>query len=94
MKRVLALALAILAAGWAADKPKKKAAVVPPVDQFVAAANARTAAAAPPSPGAIWSPASRLADPARDVRASQVDDILTVVVVENASAVATGTTKT
>ncbi len=94
MKRILAVALAILGAGWAAGKPKKKAAVVPPVDQFVAAANARPAAAAPPSPGAIWSPSSRLADPARDVRASQVDDILTVVVVENASAVATGTTKT
>jgi len=93
MKRVVAMARAILGAGWAADKPKKKAAI-PPVDQFVAAANARTAAAAPPSPGAIWSPSSRLADPARDVRASQVDDILTVVVVENASAVATGATKT
>ena len=94
MRKVLALALAILGAGWAADKAKKKTAPSPPVDQFVAAANARTAAAAPPSPGAIWSPASRLADSARDLRASQVDDILTVVVVENASAVATGTTKT
>jgi flagellar L-ring protein precursor FlgH len=37
---------------------------------------------------------SRLADAARDVRASQVDDILTVVVAEQASAVSTGATKT
>jgi len=46
------------------------------------------------SPGAIWVPASRLADAARDVRASQVDDLLTVVVAEQASAVTSGTTKT
>jgi len=37
---------------------------------------------------------SRLADAARDVRASQVDDVLTVVVAEQASAVTTGNTKT
>ena len=37
---------------------------------------------------------SRLADAARDLRASQVDDLLTVVVAEQASAVSTGTTKT
>ena len=37
---------------------------------------------------------SRLADAARDVRASQVDDVLTIVVAEQASAVATGATKT
>jgi flagellar L-ring protein precursor FlgH len=46
------------------------------------------------TPGAIWVPASRLADAARDVRASQVDDLLTVVVAEQASAVTSGATKT
>jgi flagellar L-ring protein precursor FlgH len=35
-----------------------------------------------------------LADGARDVRASQVDDLVTIVVAEQASAVTTGTTKT
>jgi len=39
-------------------------------------------------------PGSRLADAARDVRASQVDDLLTIVVAEQASAVSTGATKT
>jgi flagellar L-ring protein precursor FlgH len=94
MRKVVAMALVVLGTGWGAAKAKKKAEKAAPLDQFVAAANARTAAAAPPSPGAIWSPASRLADSARDVRASQVDDILTIVVVENASAVVTGATKT
>jgi flagellar L-ring protein precursor FlgH len=46
------------------------------------------------TPGGIWVPASRLADAARDVRASQVDDLLTVVVAEQASAVTSGATKT
>ena len=35
-----------------------------------------------------------MADAARDVRASQLDDVLTIVVAEQASAVTTGTTKT
>ena len=48
----------------------------------------------PAVPGAIWTPGSRLADAARDLRASQLDDMLTIQVVENASAVAKGTTKT
>jgi flagellar L-ring protein precursor FlgH len=46
------------------------------------------------APGAIWVAGSRLADAARDMRASQVDDVLTVVVAEQASAVTTGNTKT
>jgi flagellar L-ring protein precursor FlgH len=50
--------------------------------------------APPASPGSIWQASSRLSDLARDVRASQVDDVLTIVVAEQASAVATGGTKT
>ena len=57
-------------------------------------AETRSAAAGGGSPGSIWLPGSRLADLARDVRASQVDDVLTIVVSEQASAVATGVTKT
>src|SRR6201999_1552868 len=54
----------------------------------------RSAEAAPSSPGSLWTPGSRLTDAARDVRASQIDDLLTVVVSEQASAVTSGTTKT
>jgi flagellar L-ring protein precursor FlgH len=46
------------------------------------------------TPGAIWSPGARLGDVGRDLRASQVDDILTIQVVENASALAKGSTMT
>jgi flagellar L-ring protein precursor FlgH len=60
----------------------------------VAESEARLAVAPPASPGSIWQASSRLSDLARDVRASQVDDVLTIVVAEQASAVATGGTKT
>jgi flagellar L-ring protein precursor FlgH len=75
---------------------KKKAPGAPQaaLDKYVAEAEARSAVATSLTPGSIWMPGSRLADAARDVRASQVDDLLTIVVAEQASAVATGTTKT
>lgn len=75
---------------------KKKANVPPPspLDRYVAESTARLAAAPAATPGAIWLAGSRLADSARDVRASQVDDVLTVVVAEQASAVTSGATKT
>jgi flagellar L-ring protein precursor FlgH len=41
-------------------------------------------------PGAIWSPTARLDELGRDLRASHVDDILTIVVTESVNAVASG----
>ncbi|MEO7651261.1 MAG: flagellar basal body L-ring protein FlgH, partial [Bryobacteraceae bacterium] len=46
------------------------------------------------SPGSLWSASALLADPARDLRARQVGDIVTILVSERASASATGNTKT
>lgn len=46
------------------------------------------------SPGSLFLPTGRLADAARDVRASAAGDIVTIVVNENASAVASGVTNT
>lgn len=71
----------------------KKDPPTPAVDQYAAEAAARAAEAPTPTPGAIWTPVSRLTDGARDLRASQVDDVVTILVAENASATATGTTK-
>jgi flagellar L-ring protein precursor FlgH len=96
MKRAIAillLAAAVAAPVGAKKKPPKTA---PPsqLDRYVKEAEARSAEAAPASPGSVWSAASRLTDAARDVRASLVDDVLTIVVAEQASAVVTGATKT
>ena len=85
----------LLAASLAwGGKKKEKVEPVSPLDRYVAEALARSAETNSSTPGSVWSPGSRLADAARDVRASQVDDILTILVVEKASAVASGTTKT
>jgi flagellar L-ring protein precursor FlgH len=45
-------------------------------------------------PGSIWQPGAALGGLARDPKAELVDDLVTIVVAENASAVSTGTTKT
>ena len=92
MKRVALMIL--IAAVSAAARKKPAAPVASPLDRYINESRARSLEAPPAVPGAIWTPGSRLADSARDLRASQLDDMLTIQVVENASAVAKGTTKT
>ncbi len=46
-----------------------------------------------PANGSLWSPAARFSDLASDLRARRVDDIVTIVVQESASAASTGTSK-
>jgi flagellar L-ring protein precursor FlgH len=90
----LMLCLVLAGAGTAAEK-KQTPKVESPLDVYVSEAQARAAAdTSANTPGSIWNPTSRLADPARDLRASQVDDLLTIRVVEQASAITSGTTKT
>jgi flagellar L-ring protein precursor FlgH len=63
-----------------------------PLDEYIESAG--TPVDVPrPSPGSLWIPGALFGDPARDLRASQPGDLVTVVVVERASAVAKGTTK-
>src|SRR5438105_776192 len=46
------------------------------------------------SPGSLYVPGGRFADTTRDLRASEVNDIVTIVVSDRASAIAKGTTNT
>ena len=99
MKNRISLWLTAILLAAAPLQAKKKDTPVPPpspLDRYVSGAEARSAeaAAASATPRSIWVGGSRLADAARDVRASQVDDVLTIVVAEQASAVTTGVTKT
>lgn len=95
MKFLICVCLLLGAAAPAHSAKKKPAAPVQsPLERYVSEAEARSAVAAPATPGSIWQAGSRLADASRDSRASQVDDVLTIVVAEQASAVTTGTTKT
>lgn len=83
-----------LCAGSRPPKTAEQAPALSPLDRYVREATAASAESSAVSPGSLWVPGSRLADAARDVRASQVDDIVTIIVAEKASAVASGTTKT
>ncbi len=90
---ILAAVLAIFtAASYGGDKKKK--AEPSALDKYLQEALKQPTAPAQPSAGSLWSPASRLTDLASDVRAVQVDDLVTIVVAEQASAVVTGATKT
>jgi flagellar L-ring protein precursor FlgH len=93
-KNIWLVALALLAALPAQSaKKNKKAAEPSALDLYLQQALREPAAPPAPSPGSLWSPSSRLTDLGSDVRAAQVDDLVTIVVNENASAVATGSTK-
>lgn len=84
---------------WTISKKDDKAKPPPPpsaLDKYVADAMSRYSTGQGPSldPGSLWSPTSRLQDVTHDIKAAQLDDIVTIIVSESASAVSTGTTKT
>src|SRR5579883_1952831 len=91
---VILAALALALPGAAADKKKKKEPEASALDKYLQEALKQPAAPTQPAPGSLWSAATRFGELGSDVRAAQVDDLVTVVVNENASAVATGATKT
>ena len=64
------------------------------LDQYVEQAHKRAAANEAASPGSLYSGAAMWANLAIDDRARSIDDIVTIVVNEQASAVSTGVTKT
>jgi flagellar L-ring protein precursor FlgH len=85
-----------LASARAASDPKKKSTKAPPatlLEEYLKSA-AATAEKDESLPGAIWSPAGRLNELGRDLRASQVDDVVTIVVTESVNAAATGVSTT
>jgi len=77
--------------GWAGKREKSNQPSA--LDRFIEQASVNTPAHGA-SVGSTWSPPSDLADGVRDLRASRVNDLVTIVVAERASAVAKGTTKT
>lgn len=90
------LLLSISASAGVFSKKKKPEAETPsPLKQYVTEANQNNSASqAARAPGAIWSPNSIFANLGMDLKASRVDDLVTIVVLEKASAVATGDVKT
>lgn len=89
----IAMGMASLAMplAWA----KKPPSVAPPtLDQHVQEVNERSRQLSSATPGSLFFPTGRLSDAVRDVRASQVYDLVTIVVLDKTSAVSTGVTNT
>lgn len=62
------------------------------MDRYLVEIERRSEKVDAPSPGSLFSASGQLADAARDLRASRVDDIVNILVSDRASASATGTT--
>jgi flagellar L-ring protein FlgH len=87
-------AFLLIAGTAAANAAPKKAAnqpVLSPLDEYVQAARSRSQGTQT-SPGSLYSTTGRFADLARDLRASQIDDLVTVVISDKASALSRGAT--
>jgi flagellar L-ring protein precursor FlgH len=95
MFRVLFLLLAAFVL-LAKDKEPVKPNEVSPLDQYVTEAMSRPTQPSQNggSPGSLWSSSALLSDMARDLRASRVDDLVTILVTESVNASSTGNTKT
>jgi flagellar L-ring protein FlgH len=90
-----ALATATAAPHLFGSKKNGGKATPTPLDKYITDVESRTdRSQTTPSPGSLFSPVSHLADAFRDLRASQLDDLVTILVSDKASAVSTGTTNT
>lgn len=96
MKLSVVCLFAVLAAAPALTAAARKPPAKPEqseIDRYREETKRRVAAEGA-SPGAIWTPYSRLLDAGSDLRASRPGDLITILVREDASAVASGTVKT
>ncbi|MEX2264730.1 MAG: flagellar basal body L-ring protein FlgH [Bryobacteraceae bacterium] len=64
------------------------------LERYVLDAHARAAAVSAGPTGSLWNPAGPLTFLARDLRASQVDDLVTILVTERATAISRGNVST
>jgi len=95
MKRFLPLPLILmLLAISRLDAEKHPSDQTPTLDQYVQQVNQRAHQSSNASPGSLYTSNGRLADGFRDVRASQIYDLVTIVVSDSTSAVSTGATNT
>ncbi len=64
------------------------------MDKYLSSVEKRSQQTDSATPGSLFSSTGQLVDAVRDLRASRVDDIVTILVADKASATATGTTNT
>jgi flagellar L-ring protein precursor FlgH len=89
------LPLLLCGADSSKDKKKKAPPEPSPLDKYITDAyRDATLPSAAPQPGSVWTRNSIFSGLGLDLRASRVDDLVTIVVAETFSAVATGDVKT
>lgn len=90
----LIIAVALLAAcAHAGERPRGRADKPSPLDELIENLDRDGRKAPTVSPGSLYDTSGRLADLARDQRAAQLHDIVTIVVADRASALSRGSTK-
>lgn len=97
MNRFLTLLFLCCAVASAQKSNKKKETPKPPsaLDKYIQEASVPQASNGQVAEnGSLWSPAARFSNLASDLRARNVDDVVTIVVAESANAVSTGQSKT
>lgn len=98
MKNLTAVLLPLVLLGGmlpARNKDKNRPKSPSPLERYIDEARQHQAAAVGESPGSIFSsPTARLTNLPGDLRAARLDDIVTILVVENTSASAKGTVQT
>ena len=97
MRKIFTALLLCCALAMAQKEDKKKAKPKPPspLDTYIKEASIPQASNGQVAEnGSIWSPAARLSNLSSDLRARNVDDVVTIIVQESASAVSTGQSKT
>jgi flagellar L-ring protein FlgH len=83
----------LLLTGYARGE-RRPAAEQSPLDEYVRAASSRGLELVGASPGSLFAPGALMSDLARDPRAYRLDDLVTIVVSDRASAIARGVTST
>jgi flagellar L-ring protein FlgH len=92
MRKTIAIALALIAG--VAAKPKKSEPQSTALDQYIAQSTRGVQATPESSPGSLFARTGQLADGFRDLRASRLYDLVTIIIADKASAVSTGVTNT
>src|SRR5437773_3135070 len=92
MKKTIAITLVLIASG--AVKPKKPEPQRSPLEQYIEQTMRGVQSTPESSPGSLFTRTGQLADGFRDLRASRLYDLVTIIVADKASAVSTGVTNT
>ena len=82
------LTIALMSATVSAKKPETPAPSA--IDLYIQEAGQRAAASPASSTGSLWSSDARLGDLTSDLRARRIDDVVTIIVAERASALSRG----